>query len=141
MTYICDGNENLFKPRFSFQGFRYIRIDEYPNVEINFNNIRAVAVHSDIERTGRFSCGNEKINQLYHNTIWGQKSNYLDVPTDCPQREKNGWTGDAAIAAETGLWNFDMKTSYAHFLRIERYDWSFAPLLPREKNDGKNKNL
>ena len=123
MTYICDGNENVFKPRFSFQGFRYIRLDEYPNVEIDLDSIRAVAVHSDMARTGRFSCGNEKINQLYHNTIWGQKSNYLDVPTDCPQRdERLGWTGDAQVFCRTAALNFDVRKFFKKWLGDLRVD-------------------
>ena len=135
MIYTCDGNENIFKPRFSFQGFRYIRLDEYPDVEIDFNNIRAVAVHSEIERTGRFSCGNDKINQLYHNTIWGQKGNYLDVPTDCPQRdERLGWTGDAQVFCRTAALNFNVLKFFKKWLGDLRADqeadgtiWGICP--------------
>ncbi len=135
MTYICDGNENVFKPRFSFQGFRYIRLDEYPDIDIDLDNIRAVAVHSDMTRTGRFSCGNDKINQLYHNTIWGQKSNYLDVPTDCPQRdERLGWTGDAQVFCRTAALNFDVRKFFKKWLGDLRADqeengavWGVSP--------------
>ncbi|MBO5295373.1 MAG: family 78 glycoside hydrolase catalytic domain, partial [Clostridia bacterium] len=94
-TFVCSGGEDVFKPTYTFQGFRYIQLVEYPFDEVDVNGIRAIVVHSEMKRTGRFVCGNEKINQLYHNVIWGQKSNYLDVPTDCPQRdERLGWTGD-----------------------------------------------
>ncbi|MBQ8719110.1 MAG: hypothetical protein IJY66_07585, partial [Clostridia bacterium] len=61
---------------------------EYPDQPIDPNAFRAIAVHSDMKRTGEFSCGDPKINQLYHNVIWGQKCNYLDIPTDCPQRDE-----------------------------------------------------
>ena len=122
MTYILDGKENIFKPSFSFQGFRYIRLDEYPG-EVNLNVITAVAVHSDMKRTGYFSCGNEKINQLYHNTIWGQKSNYLDHPTDCPQRnERLGWTGDAQVFCRTAALNFNVKKFFHKWLGDLRAD-------------------
>ena len=84
-TYVLSGGEDVFKPTFSFQGFRYIRLDEYPFEEVDLDSFTAVAVYSNIKRTGYFSCGNEKINQLYHNVLWGQRSNYLDIPTDCPQ--------------------------------------------------------
>ncbi|MBQ2676735.1 MAG: family 78 glycoside hydrolase catalytic domain [Clostridia bacterium] len=117
ITYILDGNDNCFKPTFSFQGFRYIRLDEYPDVEVDLNNIRAIAVHSQMARIGRFSCGNEKINQLYHNTIWGQKSNYLDIPTDCPQRdERLGWTGDAQAFCRTAALNYDVRKFFEKWL-------------------------
>ena len=86
-TYVLSGGDDVFKPTFSFQGFRYIRLDEYPFEEIDLGAFTAVAVYSNIKRTGYFSCGNEMINQLYHNVLWGQRSNYLDIPTDCPQRD------------------------------------------------------
>ena len=84
IIYILSGEEDYFKPTFSFQGFRYVRIDEYPFAEIDTEAFAAIVVHSDLKRIGNFQCGNKKINQLYHNIIWGQKSNYLDIPTDCP---------------------------------------------------------
>ncbi len=122
MTYILDGEENIFKPSFSFQGFRYIRLDEYPG-EVDLDGITAIVVHSDMKRTGYFSCGNEKINQLYHNTIWGQKSNYLDHPTDCPQRnERLGWTGDAQVFCRTAALNFNVKKFFHKWLGDLRAD-------------------
>ena len=117
MTYICSGNDDVFKPAYSFQGFRYIRVAEYPFDTVDANAVRAIAVHSEMKRTGRFSCGNEKINQLYHNIVWGQKSNYLDVPTDCPQRdERLGWTGDAQVFCRTGAINFDVEKFFEKWL-------------------------
>ncbi len=108
--YILDGNENVCKPTFSFQGFRYVRLTEYPSTEIDLSRFTAVVVHSDIKRTGTYHCGYEKLNQLYHNIIWGQKSNYLDIPTDCPQRdERLGWTGDAQVFCRTAAINFDVE--------------------------------
>ena len=110
MTYILSGGEDTFKPTYSFQGFRYIRLTECPEAEVDLNCFRAVVVHSEMKRTGHFTCGNEKINQLYHNIIWGQKGNYLDIPTDCPQRdERLGWTGDAQVFCRTGAINFDVE--------------------------------
>ena len=117
IVYILSGNEDIFKPRFSFQGFRYVRIEEYPNIDIDLNAFRAIVVHSDIKRTGNFVCGNDKINQLYHNIIWGQKSNYLDIPTDCPQRdERLGWTGDAQVFCRTAALNFDVRKFFEKWL-------------------------
>lgn len=115
-TYVLGGGEEVFKPTFSFQGFRYVRVDEYPG-EIDPENFTAVAVYSDIRRTGDFSCGNDKINQLYSNIIWGQRSNFLDVPTDCPQRdERLGWTGDAQVFCRTAAINYDVKQFFTKWL-------------------------
>lgn len=115
--YILSGGEDVFKPTFSFQGFRYIRLDEYPFEEVDLNCFTAVAVYSDMERTGFFSCGNAKVNQLYHNVLWGQRSNYLDVPTDCPQRdERLGWTGDAQVFCRAGAYNFGVHDFFRKWL-------------------------
>lgn len=123
VTFILDGTRRIYKPEFSFQGFRYIRIEEYPDIPVELNCIRAIAVHSEMERIGRFKCGNERINQLYHNIIWGQKSNFLDVPTDCPQRdERLGWTGDAQVFCRTASMNFNTKKFYSKWLADLRAD-------------------
>ncbi|MBO5938039.1 MAG: family 78 glycoside hydrolase catalytic domain [Clostridia bacterium] len=117
VTYICSGNEDVFKPRFSFQGYRYIRLDEYPFDTVELDGFRSVAVSSALTRTGRFACGDAKINQLYHNIIWGQKSNYLDIPTDCPQRdERLGWTGDTQVFCRTAALNFDVRKFFEKWL-------------------------
>ena len=118
MTYVLSGDNDIFKPQFTFQGFRYIRLTEYPFDTVNTDDFTAIAVNSDIKRTGFFECGNEKVNQLYHNIIWGQKSNYLDIPTDCPQRdERLGWTGDAQVFCRTAAINFDVERFFKKWLR------------------------
>lgn len=122
VSYVLDGEKREYKPFFSFQGFRYVRVDEYPG-EIDLSAFRAVVVHSQMKRIGSFSCGNPKINQLYHNTIWGQKSNYLDIPTDCPQRdERLGWTGDAQVFCRTAALNFDVRRFFEKWLSELRLD-------------------
>ncbi|MBR5140756.1 MAG: family 78 glycoside hydrolase catalytic domain, partial [Clostridia bacterium] len=115
--YISDGNENIFKPSFCFQGFRYIRLDEYPLEDVDLSTFTAIAIHSDIKRTGDFVCGYEKLNRLYSNIVWGQLSNYIDVPTDCPQRdERLGWTGDAEVFCRTAAINFNVKRFFEKWL-------------------------
>lgn len=115
--YVLSGGEDVFKPTFSFQGFRYIELVECPSELIKTENFRAVVVHSEMKRTGFFRCGEPRVNQLYHNVIWGQKSNYLDVPTDCPQRdERLGWTGDAQIFCRTAAINFDVSRFFRKWL-------------------------
>lgn len=97
-----DGNERVYKPHFSFQGFRYIKLEGFNKDEINLDNFKAIVVFSNMKRTGYFACGDELVQQLYENIVWGQRGNFLDVPTDCPQRdERLGWTGDAQVFART----------------------------------------
>lgn len=116
-TYTLSGGEDDFKPVFGFQGFRYIRIDEYFSDEIDLSCFTAIAVHSDLKRTGKFVSGNEKINRLYSNIVWGQLSNYIDVPTDCPQRdERLGWMGDAQVFCRTAAINFDVHAFFRKWL-------------------------
>ena len=140
--YVCSGGEDVFKPSFTFQGFRYVRLTEFPTENIDLDCFRAIVVHSDMKRTGYFRCGNEKINQLYHNVIWGQKGNYLDTPTDCPQRdERLGWTGDAQVFARTAAINFNVKKFFTKWLgemAIEqRPNGGIPEFIPRcKKNRG-----
>ena len=116
-VYILSGGEDVFKPSYTFQGFRYIKLVEYPDYEVRAEDFTAIAVYSDMERTGSFCSGNEKINQLYHNIIWGQRSNFLDIPTDCPQRdERLGWTGDAQVFCRTASINYNTKKFFAKWL-------------------------
>ena len=102
VIYYCRGGEKEeYHPLFSYQGFRYVKIAEFPG-EAKKENFTAWAVHSNMEPTGEFSCSNPLINQLQHNILWGMKGNFLDIPTDCPQRdERLGWTGDAQIFCRT----------------------------------------
>ena len=105
-TYILSGNgEEIFEPHFTFYGFRYIKIEGVRG-EINPENFPAVALYSDMPKTGSFSTSNALINQLQSNIEWGQKGNFLDIPTDCPQRdERLGWTGDAHVFVRTAAYN------------------------------------
>lgn len=117
IEYICCDGRQTYRPHHCFMGFRYICLKECPK---NFDpmNMKAIAVHTDMRRTGHFSCSNEKLNKLYENVIWGQKDNFLDVPTDCPQRdERLGWCGDAQMFAETACYNFDVRLFFKKWLR------------------------
>lgn len=102
LTLSGDG-EMEYAPAFSFQGFRYVRLDACPPA-MTSADFAAVVVHSNIERTGDFTCGVELVNKLYENILWGQRGNFLDVPTDCPQRdERLGWTRRRAGLCAHGL--------------------------------------
>ncbi len=105
VTYVCKDGTNRYCPQFCIFGFQYVKVEtDIPLENISF---RAHAVYSDMEETGQFLCGNQDVNQLVQNTIWSMKSNFVDIPTDCPTRERQGWTGDAAVFASTGVYLMD----------------------------------
>jgi len=106
--YILAGGEETFSPHFTFHGFRYVKVEGYPG-PIRPEDFQAVALNSDLPQTGTFSCSNPALNQLQHNITWSQKSNFLDIPTDCPQRsERLGWCGDVQIFARTAAFNMQV---------------------------------
>lgn len=116
IKFTCDGEEHIYKSALTFFGFRYIRLENWPD-EVKKENFTAIVVHSDIRRTGYFECSDETVNKLFKNIIWGQKSNFLDIPTDCPQRdERLGWTGDAQVFVRTASLNFDAERFFKKWL-------------------------
>ena len=107
----CDGKEHIIEPYFTFYGFRYVKVEGIQNLKES--DMTVYALYSDITMRGHITTGNSLINQLLSNCEWGMKSNYLDVPTDCPQRdERMGWTGDAQVFSATALYFAD---TYAFF--------------------------
>lgn len=124
----------IYRPRFTYMGFRYV---ELSGTEYEEGLLTAYAIHSDMERIGYFTCENAMVDQLYRNQVWGQKSNYIDVPTDCPQRdERMGYTGDGHVFALTGAYNFDTEAFWAKFLKDIRHSQAanlegyVAPTIP-----------
>lgn len=116
-TYICCGaSVEVYEPLFTFHGFRYVRITGYPG-NIEDIEIEAHVLHSDMVRTGEFECSDSRLNQLQHNIFWSQISNMLSIPTDCPQREKAGWTGDAQVFAPTASYNMNVAPFFKRWLR------------------------
>ncbi|MGN1104203.1 MAG: family 78 glycoside hydrolase catalytic domain [Candidatus Coproplasma sp.] len=114
---ILSGGEDVFQPSFTFHGFRYIKIDGLGK-DINLADFTAVVCHSDIEVTGEFSCSHKGLTQLQRNILWGQKGNFFDIPTDCPQRdERLGWTGDAQVFFNTAAFNMDVKRFFTKWMR------------------------
>lgn len=122
-TYISDGREELVKPQFTYFGFRYVRVSGWEG-ELSPGDFMAKALYSDMAVTGHIETGRKNVNQLFSNVMWGQKSNSIDFPTDCPQRdERLGWTGDAQVFAGTACYNMDTAAFYnkfIHDLRIEQ---------------------
>ena len=105
VTYICSEGEQTFSPSFTYMGFRYVSVK---GVEKENFEIKAVALYSDIADRGSFECSDEMLNKLQSNIKWSTKSNFVEIPTDCPQRdERMGWTGDIAVFGTTACFNFD----------------------------------
>ena len=136
------GGEESFEPHFTWQGFRYIRVEGYPG-ELKPEDLYATALYSDMPKTGSFSCSDPMLNQLQHNIEWGQRGNFLDVPTDCPQRdERLGWTGDAQVFSRTASFLRNVDNFFAKWLRDVAADQFSNGAVPHVipnvlgKNDG-----
>lgn len=115
MKYICRGGEKeTWQPEFTFYGFRYIRVE---GILPEAGDFCAVVLSSGLRRVGWLKSGSALLNRLFENIVWGQKGNFLDVPTDCPQRdERMGWTGDAQVFANTACWQFEVKRFFTKWL-------------------------
>lgn len=117
-TYICREGEQTYAPRFTYMGFRYISVEGVKREDVE---ISAYAVYSALESHGSFACSDALLNRLNENIRWGAKSNFVDIPTDCPQRdERMGWTGDIAVFAPTACFNFDMSRFLNKWMRDVR---------------------
>lgn len=115
IVYHAGAEKKKYRPRFTYMGFRYM---ELSGAAYQPGMIKAYALHTEMERTGYFSCENPLVQKLYENQVWGQKSNYVEVPTDCPQRdERMGYTGDGQVFALTGAYNFNTDAFWKNFLR------------------------
>jgi alpha-L-rhamnosidase len=109
--------DEIFEPHFTFQGFRYVAVEGFPG-EPTLDDFTGIVLHSDTPPAGTFECSAPLVNQLQHNIVWGQKGNFLDVPTDCPQRdERLGWTGDAQVFTRTACFNMDVAAFFTKWLR------------------------
>jgi alpha-L-rhamnosidase len=119
VKYIFKGvGTESYEPHFSYQGFRYVKVSGLGSKGINPAAFKAVAVYADMAPTGTFSSSNPMLNQLQHNIQWGQKGNFMDVPTDCPQRdERLGWTGDAQVFFRTAAFNMDVAGFFTKWMK------------------------
>jgi alpha-L-rhamnosidase len=126
-------------PRLTFHGFRYAEVDGWPG-HLDPADVTALVLHSDLRPTGWFSCSDASLNRLHENVVWGMRGNFLDVPTDCPQRdERLGWTGDAQLFAPTAAFLYDVRSLLRSWLRDLAADQSddergippvFSPDIP-----------
>ncbi|WP_145135519.1 alpha-L-rhamnosidase [Paenibacillus sp. Y412MC10] len=142
VTYICrGGGEETYEPHFSFQGFRYVKVEGWPGAEpLNPDRFTGRVMHTDMPQTGRFECSHELLNQLQHNIEWGQRGNFLDIPTDCPQRdERLGWTGDAQVFVRTAAFNFGVAPFFSKWLHDlkadQREDGGVPHVIPQVLDD------
>jgi alpha-L-rhamnosidase len=110
------GGVETFEPHFTFQGFRYVAVEGYPGTP-DSTSLTGIVAYSDMTPTGTFESSNALVNRLQQNIVWGQRGNFVDVPTDCPQRdERMGWTGDAQVFAPTATFNMDVSGFFAKWL-------------------------
>ncbi|PYI53419.1 glycoside hydrolase family 78 protein [Paenibacillus flagellatus] len=143
IEYVCrGGGPETYEPHFTFQGFRYVKLEHYPG-EINLEHFTGRVIHTDMEPTGRFECSEPLVNRLQHNILWGQKGNFLDVPTDCPQRdERLGWTGDAQVFIRTAAFLMNVApffTKWLGDLKADQFEDGSVPAvipnaLPKNRN-------
>ena len=139
-TYICDGTERVFRPHFTFHGFRYIRLEGIEKDAVRPENFVACTLHTDMELTGSFHCSDERVNRLWSNIGWGMRGNFLDIPTDCPQRdERLGWTGDAQVFSATASYLRNTALFYEKWLRDlkaeQTKEWGVPHVIPNILGD------
>ena len=144
LIYTSSGEKDVVETAFSFYGFRYVKVEGIDKIDVN--DFVGVVLHSDLEETMKCETSDPLLNKLIHNALWGQKGNFLDVPTDCPQRdERLGWTGDAQVFAATASMNMLTEKFYEKFLKdlrgdqIRYYDGnipSYSPSLKRSATVG-----
>ena len=128
VEYTCrDGKQN-YSPSMTYMGFRYVGVRGISEKELK---LTALVLSSDLESTGSFTCSDERLDQLQHNIRWGGRSNFVDIPTDCPQRdERMGWTGDIAVFARTACFNFDMSRFLEKWLKDLSAEQTTSGALP-----------
>ena len=117
------GEKEILEPKFTFHGFRYVKVNGYPG-ELKKECAKAVLISSDLKRTGNFECSDSRVNRLQKNIYYSQTGNMISIPTDCPQRERAGWTGDIQIFAPTACWNKEMYSflnRWMYNVRLEQY--------------------
>lgn len=140
-VYILKGEGvETYEPHFTWQGFRFVKVEGYPG-ELKTENFTATAIYSDMVKTGSFSCSDALVNRLQENIQWGQRGNFIDVPTDCPQRdERLGWTGDAQVFARTASFNFRVHSFFSKWLKdlaADQYPDGAVPyVVPNVRNNG-----
>lgn len=132
-----------YKPKFTFHGFSYVELSGYDTTKIPQKNwLTGIVQYSDFNENGRFSSSSEKLNQLQSNIVWGLRGNFLDIPTDCPQRnERLGWTGDAQVFAPTSMYNADLHAFWASWMQSVRESQLEDGAIPWTVPDARGNNI
>jgi alpha-L-rhamnosidase len=139
---VSGGEGDVFEPRFTTHGLRYVRVEGHPG-PLGTDDVTGVVVHSDLRRTGWFSCSDDRVNRLHEAVVWSLRSNVCDIPTDCPQRERAGWTGDWQVFAPTAAYLYDVLAFTRKWLgdvvldqRADGCVANMSPCPPSEGFDG-----
>jgi len=139
---ISRGDGDVFEPRFTTHGFRYVRIEGHPG-PLGPGDVTGVVVHSDLRRLGWFACSDDRVNRLHEAVVWSLRSNMCDIPTDCPQRERAGWTGDWQVFTPTAAYLYDVLAFTRKWLSDVSLDQradgcvpNISPCPPAEGFDG-----
>lgn len=135
LEYICKDGEQVYEPKFQYCGFRYAKLENWPE-EVRAENFEGVAVYSEMDYHGDFTCSNKMINQLVRNVRWSQKSNFVDIPGDCPTRERTGWTADISVFSETACYLSNPKKFLMKWLEDYKLEQSEDGNLPFVVPDG-----
>lgn len=129
LTFICAEGENEFLPRFTYTGFRYVEISSSGSADIV--SVTGIVLHSDMRHIGNFACSDERLNKLHNCILWSAKSNFMDIPTDCPQRdERLGWTGDIGIFSRTADYLFDTRVFFRKYMADIRSEQTSDGAVP-----------
>lgn len=133
-VYICKGGEEAFRPRFAYHGFQYVFVEGLEDDQVSEDTLTYLEMYSDLKERGGFACSDECLNKLQEATRRSTLSNFYYFPNDCPQREKNGWTADAALSAEHTLLNLEAEHSYKEWLhsirKAQREDGALPGIVP-----------
>lgn len=126
-----DDQEILLEPKFTWHGFRYVKLEGFRGI-VRLDQLEAIALYSDMKQTGEFVCSDSLLNRLQKNILWSQNSNFIDVPTDCPQRdERLGWMGDAMVFCRTAAFNRDVRLFFKKWLKDVAADQLTNGALPQ----------
>lgn len=129
LEYTLKDGIQVYKPHFLVSGFRYVLLENWPE-EVKAENFRGIAIYSDIPKAGTFTCSNPLINQLVQNVDWSRKSNFVDIPADCPTRERSGWTADISVFSETACYMSNPRKFLKKWLQDYKYEQGEDGNLP-----------
>lgn len=145
IRYILSGKgKETYKPSFTFMGFRYVLVEKWPGT-VDPDDFTAIVICSDMKKTVEFECSNDLLNRFYENSVRSQTGNFIDLPTDCPHRERMGWTGDAQIFCRTAATNFDVQAFFIKWLRdvstSQKEDGEIPNTVPFESMPTEDKHI